>query len=128
MSIARKEAIIAMTPAADHSEKEGYFVEIVDEEASVCDSAADTPHGVILDGEDTDGQDSIGVCGGNFGPAHVKLSGAVSNGASLQLHTDGSVITDAGSGARVIVAKALEDGVSGDLIEAVILTPIKYAA
>jgi len=128
MSIVRKEAIIALTPAVDHSEKEGYFIILTAGAPVVSSSASDVPFGVIIDGEEADGVDSIGVCGGAFGSAHVKLSGAVSKGDSLQLHTDGSVITDAGSGARVIVAKALEDGVSGDLIEAVILTPIKYAA
>jgi len=128
MSIVRKEAIIAMTPAVDHSEKEGYFIILTAGLPVVSASASDVPFGVLIDGEEADGVDSIGVCGGNLPPVRVKLSGAVDKGDSLQLHTDGSVITDAETGARVIVAKALEDGVSGDLIEAVILTPIKYSA
>lgn len=125
--IKRKEAIIAMTPAVDHSEKIGYFVILTAGLPVVSASAADVPFGVLLDGEEADGVDSIGICGGNFGPAEVKLSAAVSKGDYLQLHSDGSVIEDAATGARVIVALALEDGVSGALIEAVILTPVKYA-
>jgi len=127
MSIVRKEAIIALTPAADHSDYEGYFVKLTAGVPVVSASAADVPFGVIIDGEEAGGVDSIGVCGGNLPTVRVKLSGSVSKGDSLQLHTDGSVITNAGSGARVIVAKALEDGVSGDLIEAVILTPVSYS-
>lgn len=127
MSIVRKEAIIAMTPGADHSEKEGYFVKLSAGDPIVCNSAADVPFGVIIDGEATSGQDTIGVSGGMACTAHVKLSGSVAKGADLQLHTDGSCVTDGLDGARVIVAKALEDGVTGDLIEAVILTPVQYA-
>jgi hypothetical protein len=127
MSIARKEAIIAMTPGADHSEKEGYFVKLSAGKPIACTAASDVPFGIILHGEDTDGVDSIGVSGGLASTAHVKLSGDVAQGADLQLHTDGSCVTDALSAARVIVAKALEAGSSGDLIEAVILTPVQYS-
>ena len=126
--IVKKEAIVALAPVADHSAKEGYFVSLTAGETVVLTSAtAVVPFGVILDGEDTDGQDSIGVCGGAFGSALVKLSGTVAVGDSLQLHTDGSVVVDAGSGARIVVAKALQAGNSGELIEAVILTPVQYS-
>lgn len=128
MSIVRKEAIIAMTPAVDHSAKEGYFIILTAGLPVVSAAVTDVPFGVLLDGEVAGGVDSIGVCSGSFGTAHVKLSGPVFKGDSLQLHTDGSAVVDAGTGARVVVAKALEDGVSGDLIEAVILTPVKYIA
>lgn len=127
MTIARKEAILSMTPGADHSDYEGYFVELTAGNPTVCNAATDVPFGIILDGEPTTGVDSIGVCGGNFGPARVKLSGVVAKGADLQLAADGTCVTDALAGARVIVAKALEAGVSGDLIEAVILTPVQYS-
>jgi hypothetical protein len=127
MSIVRKEAIIALTPAADHSEKEGYFINLTAGVPVVCSAVTDVPFGVLIDGEEANGVDSVGVCGGNLPTILVKLSGSVSKGQTLQLHSDGSCVVDAGSGARVVVAQALEDGVSGDLIEAVILTPVKYS-
>lgn len=126
--IARKEAIFKATPAADHSEKEGYFVEGTLASVSVCNAATDIPLGVIVQGEATTGQDSIAVCGGNVGTCHVKLTGTVAQGAFLQLTATGTVITDAGTGARVVVARAMEAGVTGDLIEAVLLNPVAYAA
>jgi len=127
MSIARKEAIIALTPAADHSEKEGYFIQLTAGVPVVISSAATVPFGIIIDGEEADGVDSVGVCGGNLPTVRVKLSGTVAKGDSLQLAADGSAVVDAGSGARVVVGKALEAGVSGDLIETVILTPVSYS-
>jgi len=125
--IVKKEAIVAITPAADHSAYEGYFVSLTAGKTVVLSSAtAVIPFGIILDGETTAGQDSIGVCGGSFGSALVKLSGTVAVGDSLQLHTDGSCVVDAASGARIVVAKALQAGDAGELIEAVILTPVQY--
>lgn len=126
MSIVRKEAIIALTPAVDHSAKEGYFIVLTAGLPVVSASASDVPFGILIDGEAANGVDSVGVCGGNLPTVRVKLSGSVSKGQTLQLHTNGSAVVDAGAGARVVVAQALEDGVSGDLIEAVILTPVKY--
>jgi len=128
MSIVRALAIIALTPAVDHSEKEGYFVNLTAGIPVVCSAVTDVPFGILIDGEEADGVDSVGVCGGNLPTVHVKLSGSVSKGDTLQLHSDGSAVVDAGSGARVVVGQALEDGVSGVLIEAVILTPVKYSA
>jgi len=119
----KNNAIVSLTPAADQSAKEGYFVTNSLGTATVSSSAADIPFGVILDGEDTDGQSSVAVCGGFAGTCKVKASGTILEGALLQLHTDGSVITDAASGARVIVGRALEAAASGELIEAVIFRP-----
>ena len=126
MSIVRKEAIIALNPAVDHSEKEGYFIILTAGLPVVSAAVTDVPFGVLIDGEAANGVDSIGVCGGNLPTLRVKLSGPVSLGNTLQLAGDGSAIVDAGTGARVVVGRALEAGVSGDLIEAVIFTPVKY--
>jgi len=128
MSIVRANAIIALTPAVDHSAKEGYFVIITNDLPVVSGSASDVPFGILIDGEAAGGVDSIGVCGSNLPTVRVKLSGPVDLGDTLQLHDDGSVVVDAGSGARVVVGQALEAGVSGDLIEAVIFTSVKYSA
>jgi hypothetical protein len=43
-------------------------------------------------------------------------------------HSDGTVITDAGSGARVAVGIALENGVAGEDIEVAPFTPRIYAS
>ena len=82
---------------------------------------------MIVDGETTSGLSSVALM--NFGgTVRVKLSGQVAKLAKLQLASDGTVVTDATTGARVIVAQALEAGVSGDLIEAAFYGPIVYAS
>jgi len=122
----RDIAILPYTPAADQSEKEGFFV-MGGATAAVVSSATALPSGVIVDGDDTDGSSSVALMGFG-GTVHVKLSGTVSRGNKLQLAADGSVVADAGSGARVLVAEALESGVSGDLIEASFYGPVVYAS
>lgn len=119
----KTNAILALTPSADQTLLEGYFVEVAAGVASVVNAATDIPLGVILDGEDVDGKSSIAVAGGFAGTCKVKLSGAVSQGDLGQLAADGTVITDSGAGARVIVCRFLEDGVADELVEAVIFLP-----
>ena len=54
----------------------------------------------------------------------VKLAATVSTvGAFLQTTADGRVQTDAGTGARTLVAQALETGVTGELVEAILIAP-----
>jgi hypothetical protein len=125
--VVKANAIVAMTPAADHSTKQGYFVSNSSGSAAIVSSATALPMGVILDGETTSGKDSVALM--NFGgTVHVKLSGTVSANDKLQLAADGTVVVDAASSARVLVAQALEAGVSGDLIEAALYGPIVYAS
>lgn len=121
----KNNAIIALTPTADHSDKEGYFVENSSGSAAIVNATTDIPLGVILDGEDTSGKSSIALAGGFSGTCYVKTSGAIAFGALLQLANDGTVITDAGTGARVIVGRKVDAGTctSGDLIEAVLFLP-----
>jgi len=115
-----------MTPTADHSDYEGYFVKNSSGSAALCDSASDDPLGVILDGEDTDGQDSIGLLGGMRKTAHVKLAGTVSQFGLIQLTSAGKAEADAGTGARVIVGRVLEAGVADEKVEAILFTPVAY--
>jgi hypothetical protein len=124
MEIVRDKALIPLTPAADHSEKAGYFCEIDSSGEAAVVSAADTlPLGVIVEGQDTDGLDTV-ACHNFGGTVPVKLEGAVSAGDRLELTADGDVIEDSGSGARVIVGQALEDGAATELIEAALISPI----
>lgn len=124
MNIVRKEALISLEPAADHSEKSGYFCSIDSAGKAALVAAATTlPTGVIVDGEATTGRDTV-ACHNYGGTVLVKLGGAVSAGDRLELTADGDVIEDSGSGARVIVATALEDGADTELIEAFLISPI----
>lgn len=124
----RNNAVLPATPAADQSGKEGYLVNLTSVSgvltATVSSSATVVAEGVILEGRPTTGKSSVGIHGAISGTVRVKLSGTVSAGDKLQQAADGTLVTDAGSGARVVVGIALEDGVSGDLIEAALFTPL----
>ena len=124
----RDTAVVAVTPAADHREKRGFLVEIDGNgKAAVINSAADLPFGVILDGQnssDANAQDSIGVLGGNLGTVPMVAGAAITKGQRLQAQNDGTVIPDAGSGARVIVGRALEDAAATERFEAVGFAPV----
>jgi hypothetical protein len=123
----KTKAILPFTPAADQRTKEGYFVDLSAGSVAVSTSATTKPFGLILEGENTDGVSSVAVCGGNVGPSKVKASGTIAQGAYVQLHTDGSVVTDAAAGARVLVGIALEAAVSGDLFDCQLITPVVYS-
>lgn len=122
----RESAIIPMTPAADHSALRGYFVEVSSGKASVCNAITDIPLGVILEGAPTTGQDTIAVCGGGAGVVAVKCAasaGTINIGTYLCLSTDGTVIAEPATD-RVRVARALEAGANGALIDAVLIDPV----
>lgn len=124
----RDAAIIPFTPAADYSGKKGYLVTLSGNTATVSASATVRARGVILEpnrGDDyTTEEVMVGILGALPGTVPMKLSGTVTKGDALQQHTDGTVITDAGSGSRVIVGIALESGVSGDIIEVAPQSPL----
>lgn len=124
-TIVRKQPIIPLTPAADHRGKEGHFVVLTAGNAAIsATSASDIPLGVIIDGENTDGKDSVLLCDGGAQTVRVKLGAAATAGTYGTLHaTDGTVCDDPGSGARVRVCRFLEDGSADELVEAVLITP-----
>lgn len=123
MALIKSQGIIALTPTADHTSSEGFFVEYSAGSAAIVNAATDLPIGVIVDGEETTGKSSIAVGGAFHGTVHVKVTGTVAQGAFGQLTATGTCITDAGSGARVIVCRFLEAGVTGDLVEAILMVP-----
>jgi hypothetical protein len=123
----RKQAIISLTPAVDHTDYEGYFAIISAGKAAVTTSATVVPAGVIIDGAETTGQDSIALMN-HGGTVRVKVTGAVTAGDLLQIRTDGTVETDDASGARTLVARAIEDGATGELVDAALIGPIVYTA
>lgn len=125
--IARQNAVLPLPAAADHTGLEGYFIELDSGEAAVCNSAADIPFGIILTGGPS--SDAVATCAGGFaGTVKVKVTGTspgtIVAGTMLTLKADGTVQADAGSGARVQVAQALEAGAAGELIEAVLIKPV----
>ncbi len=127
--IARNNAVMAYTPAADQTGKEGYFVKLLtDGTATVVSSTTDVPIGVIVDGAALLGKSGIAVGAGGFrGTVRVKLDaspGVVLAGTTLQITATGTVKADALTGTRVVVAQALEAGSASELIEAVLFKPI----
>lgn len=127
--LVRTNGIVPMSPAADQTGKEGYFVKVSSGKAAIVSAVTDVSVGVIMYGENTDGQSAIGIPGALAGTVRVKLGAAVTAiGTKLQLKADGSVIPDAGTGDRVLVAKALETGAENELIEAALIEPDAYAS
>lgn len=126
--IPRTNALLALSPTADQTNKEGCFVELSNGNVAICNAAADIPFGLIVDGAPTSGKSSVAVCAGGYsGTVKVKVAatspGTINLGTMLTLTADGSVKADAGSGARVQVAQALEAGAADELIEAVLIRP-----
>lgn len=122
--IARNSAILPLTPTADHTGLEGYF--ILPTGALVSSATAAVPLGVITEGSRINEKDSVALH--NFGgTVKVKLGatpGAVIAGSYLVLQADGSTKLDSGAGARIRVARAVEAGVAQELIEAVLIDPV----
>ena len=119
----RVNAILPFLIDVDTTDKVGYFIMPSEPERfAICDDEYSTVVGVIVKGATTAEKASIAIApGGLAGTVKVKLSGPiVTVGQRLQLNFDGSVNPDAGTGGRQIVGMALELGVAGELIEAVI--------
>lgn len=124
----RDTGIIKATPAADYSAHEGYGMTLSTVSgvltATVSASATVVIKGIVTEAGTVAQGVSLAVPGSAPGGTAVKLSGTVAAGAFIQQAADGTFVTDAGTGARVIVGIALESGVSGDLIEAILQTPV----
>jgi hypothetical protein len=122
--ITRSEAIIPITPLADHTGLDGYF--ILPTGGLVASATAALPLGVITEGDTTTGKNSVALP--NFGgTVKVKVTatspGTIVAGSYLTVKADGTVHLDSGSGARIQVARALEAGAAGELIEAYLVHP-----
>ena len=128
MKIARDNAVIALTPAADYSAKKGYLGTFSGDTFTVSASATSPATGVIIDPNETAAgyaTEKVGVAiiGAVKGSVPMRLGGSVTKGARVKQHTDGTVITDA-AGERVVVGIALETGVSGENIEVAPVGPL----
>src|SRR4051812_16185019 len=120
----RGNAILPFTPSADHTDKEGYLVNVALEIATISASAAVPVTGIILEGRPVAGKSAIGMLGALPAPVGLRASGVIAKGAEVQQAADGTVVTDAGAGARLIVGTALEGAVAGQLFEAIVHKPI----
>lgn len=126
----REDGIISLTPAADYTAKRGYLVTHDGSTATVSASATTRAQGVILDGNQTAAgyateKVPVALLGAYKGTLLMCAGGAISAGAWVQQDTDGQVVTDAGTGSRVIVGQALEAATAaGDLIEVAPIAPL----
>lgn len=116
--IANDSKIIALTPTADHSGKEGYTVKNSSGSAALGAAVTDVPIGVITEGSTTAGKDSVALAGFG-GLVKIKLSsspGSVVAFSNIEMHTDGSGNLASGTTGRIIYAQALESGAANELI------------
>ena len=121
---ARGNAIYQNT-GLDLSASRGLLLAVSAGVLAVDTSATVPATAVVLDGAVAAKVSSVGILGGLPGPVLVKLSGTVAAFSRIQQHTDGGVIADAGTGARVIVGCLGEvGGVAGDYVTAVLFTPV----
>lgn len=124
----RGNAIIATLGATTLVDKEGYTVTLGvtggNLTATLGASASVPSTGVVLEGNAAAVNSSIGILGALAGPVRLKTSGVIVAGARVQQAADGTIVTDAGTGARVVIGVALESAASGDLIEVATHAPL----
>lgn len=119
----RGNAVISIT-GVDYSGKEGYLVKSASGTHALNDSKTVPAKFVVLDGNTSTKDTSVMPLGGGE-VVKLKLGGTVKKGDTLEQKNDGTVVVDENaSTARVVIGIALEDGVSGDLIDAITCTPI----
>ena len=119
----RTNGILPFTSTADLSSKNGYAV-VIDPanpgQVIVQDNIASKTFGVITQGAVTSGANSVAITyGGVAGTVLVKLGAAAVVGDLLSSDATGKFDTVS----DVISAMAVEAGGTGDLIEAVLVTP-----
>ena len=123
--LARENAIIRCTPAADYTGYEGYAVTIASGVATLVTALDAAPSGVILEGGTVAQGVSIALVGGGLaGTVKVKMAaapGTVVQGTFLEITAAATFKADAGT-AGTVCALALESGSAGELIEAVLLS------
>lgn len=129
-SLVKNRALLAFTPTADQTLKEGYAVKLdsVGSAVLLVSSTIDSPFGVIVEGSPTTGKSSVAVAAGGFsGTLRVKLDaspGTVQAGTLLQTTPTGTFKADTLVGNRMICAQAMEAGAANELIEAVLFKPL----
>ena len=129
---ARENAVIKVDVATTNAfaALEGYFFKLDGSNKAIPIAAVtDVPRGLCLLNREDGTEISAAIPGGGgLAPVRVKLGANVTDlRKDLQLRADGSAGPDAGTGARVLVARPLETGNTDELIEAVLIYPVSYA-
>ena len=97
-----QNAIIATLGATTLVDKEGYTVTLGvtggNLTATLGASASVPSTGVVLEGNAAAVNSSIGILGALAGPVRLKTSGVIVAGARVQQASDGTIVTDAGTG------------------------------
>ncbi len=129
MKITRENAVIALTPAADYSAAMGKTGTFSGDTFTVSSSATTPVTGVIIDPNETAAgyaTEKVGVAiiGAVKGSVPMRCGGSITKGARVQQNTDGTIVSDVGTGSRVVVGVALESGVSGENIEVAPIGPL----
>ena len=103
--------------------KEGYAVKLhTDGTIVICSAATDSPIGVLFAGGAVGEQVTIALPGATV---LVKLSGTVLKYAHGDVAADATFTTSAYA-TNTMCVQFLEAGVSGDLVNALVLTPCEY--
>jgi hypothetical protein len=111
--LSKGSSIIPVT-GIDLTGKEGYLVKNNAGVHALNDSATVPALGVVLEANPAAKQSSIGLLGG-IPPVRMVAGGAIALYDEVEQKNDGTVVTDAGAGARVIVGRAMEAAAAGDL-------------
>lgn len=115
--ITRSNAVIPITPAADLTGKEGYFITA----AGALAGANVAAHGVITEGAPVSGKASVAICAGGYaGTVSIKLGANATAGAFVGSNAAGEAIPTA----TTKCAQILEAGTTGELVEGVIFKGI----
>jgi len=117
--------LISATAGGTLTDKEGYFVKQSSGTVIIVAAATDRPAGCVQAGAASGSEISLALPGSTV---PVKLNGTVSKHQEIQVESDGSVIANAGSGARVVVGQMMEGGVAGDLKRAKLYDPQSFAS
>lgn len=99
----------------DFSGKEGYLCKNTAGVIAINDSATVPAPLVCLDGQGINKPSSFGVIGALGGPIRLAATGTIGQYSNVQQQNDGTVITDAGAGARVVLGVALESCITGEM-------------
>jgi hypothetical protein len=108
-----------------YSGKAGYAV-VIDGDGSpvLCTAATDLPAGVIASVIDSDNQVAIALPGALI---PVKVSGTVKRMQRGVVQADATAKAATGTAAEVEYCQFLQDGVADEIVNAIILAPIKRA-
>lgn len=120
-----KSFIFSAIAAASLVDKEGYGV-MADGtgKVEIADATTDEIVGVIVQGADAASEVAVALPGAM---TNVKLSGTVKKFDAGKIAADGTFVKSAFAQNDVICVRFLEDGVSGDLIQALVLQASKHA-